>query len=663
MRRGPAAAPPVRRRPAAGAALRMVAPAVRWSRGDEVLSTEFTPGLFGRGAWVKATKASYFEKACDFAGKVERVVLEGAEVELIVSLTGTTSEELLRYATGVDPPLVRVHLGCDQKRASQALLHLQAFRQILEGAPVTWEENLKVRDEKRDLHRRPAEWGERADQEKETQREGSDSRERERKQKKKRKKGREDCLQPRAGGHSPEGGSRASLESVNVISGSGDPTRGAAGPQSPRQPLGKREFQGEDEGQRQRVPGRKQKDLLKVGETTLLEEERNELLRGGGRVGMLMKEEKGVNTSEGLLPGQTETGQYDVRNDQIEDVGRGLKPQLAQTRQAPVLQALDGKGERRLPAEMFHSNPAEAATSGWVPFCTGTSQIGAGEEDGSGHLGIGRGVAEKGAEDSPKGTGNVGELFAWLEGVLDNCLDRHCKTEPLGRTFPLPTSLNVLSQAFPHVSPGDLKTLKVLAASLNSLNGEGVWNDQYPTPFQLKVLEELRVDCTRINEWKESLPQVTWVDFFKHRGIDYKGEEILTAQYMEWENVRPALPAEVGGVNLEEVVELGSAHYVRNFEEYLLPENDQPYTKPPRVMVAPDKWEIFCRELLDRGIFSKVHEDDLHRVSGLPVLNGLFGVSKGEFEGNYEVMRIIMNLIPVNRICRGIDGDIATLPS
>ena len=70
MRRGPAAAPPVRRRPAAGAALRMVAPAVRWSRGDEVLSTEFTPGLFGRGAWVKATKASYFEKACDFAGKV-----------------------------------------------------------------------------------------------------------------------------------------------------------------------------------------------------------------------------------------------------------------------------------------------------------------------------------------------------------------------------------------------------------------------------------------------------------------------------------------------------------------------------------------------------------------------------------------------------------------
>ena len=44
-------------------------------------------------------------------------------------------------------------------------------------------------------------------------------------------------------------------------------------------------------------------------------------------------------------------------------------------------------------------------------------------------------------------------------------------------------------------------------------------------------------------------------------------------------------------------------------------------------------------------------------------MNGLLGVSKGDWSGEIEVHRLIMNLIPLNRICRGIEGDIATLPS
>ena len=137
----------------------------------------------------------------------------------------------------------------------------------------------------------------------------------------------------------------------------------------------------------------------------------------------------------------------------------------------------------------------------------------------------------------------------------------------------------------------------------------------------------------------------------------------MTAQPMRWENVAPALPEEVGGVKLEEVVEHGSRHYVENFEQYLLPPEDQIYTKPPRVMVPPENWEEFCRNLLERGIFNKVHEDDLHLVQGKPVLNGLFGVTKGEFAQGFEVMRIIMNLVPVNQVCRGLEGDVATLPT
>eukprot|EP00435_Cladocopium_sp_Y103_P040826 s373_g11.t1 len=159
----------------------------------------------------------------------------------------------------------------------------------------------------------------------------------------------------------------------------------------------------------------------------------------------------------------------------------------------------------------------------------------------------------------------------------------------------------------------------------------------------------------------ESAP--SWSEFFRVRGVDYKGEEILTAQSMRWENVRSALPAEVGGVPLEDVVEKGCLHYVLNFEEYLLEVDDQVSVKPPRVMVPPDEWEVFCRNLLQRGVFSMVHEDDLYKVHGNLLLNGLFGVSKQEYDGQWESLRIIMNMVPVNSVCRAIEGDVATLPS
>ena len=177
------------------------------------------------------------------------------------------------------------------------------------------------------------------------------------------------------------------------------------------------------------------------------------------------------------------------------------------------------------------------------------------------------------------------------------------------------------------------------------------------------MLEGLVQDCERFFAWDVSIPAVTWGEFFKSRGVDYKGDEILTAQSMQWENVRGALPSEVGGVRLEDVVELGSRHYVADFESYLLPTEAQQYTRPPRVLVPPDQWETFCDELLGRGVFARVHEDEIHRVDNKLLLNGLFGVSKGEFDGAWESMRIIMNLVPVNQVCKSIEGDVGTLPS
>ena len=250
-----------------------------------------------------------------------------------------------------------------------------------------------------------------------------------------------------------------------------------------------------------------------------------------------------------------------------------------------------------------------------------------------------------------------------IEGRLDFFIERLCKTQPSGRTFPLPTSFTNLSQVCPLVPEKVIRVLRMVVVSLNSLNGEGLWNDEMPSAFQRSVLMGLLSDCKRMCDWTDEMPSFNWSDFFRTRGIDYKGEEILSAKAMRWENVESALPDEVGDVALEEVVEKGSRHYVLNFDQYLLAEEDQTYIKPPRVLVPAEHWESFCKSLLDKGVFSRVHESDLCCIDDQPVLNGLFGVSKGEFKEGFEAMRIIMNMVPLNHICRGMDGDVATLPS
>ena len=275
--------------------------------------------------------------------------------------------------------------------------------------------------------------------------------------------------------------------------------------------------------------------------------------------------------------------------------------------------------------------------------------------------GIGRDRA-KSDEGTVMGTA-VADFFGWLHDRVDEISERLCKTLPKGRVFPLPSSSLTLSQLFNNSSPLARKVLRCLVWSLNSLNGEGMEGPEQASDYQTSILKGLLEDCEQVCVWDGVIELPSWEKFFRVRGVDYKGDEILTAQVMTWKNVAPALPQEVGGVELKEVVELGCLHYVKHFEDYLLDPKDQVYTKPPRVMVPPEDWLTFCDNLLKLGVFAKVHEDDLYQVAGHPVLSGLFGVSKHEFVGDVEIQRIIMNLVPLNNICRGIDGDVGTLPA
>ena len=241
-----------------------------------------------------------------------------------------------------------------------------------------------------------------------------------------------------------------------------------------------------------------------------------------------------------------------------------------------------------------------------------------------------------------------------------------CKVMPSGRgisLFPLPTSLphEHLGQV---LSEKEIFTVENICRALISMAEVEVEAIGFPpSRVQLRSVEHLIHQARMACAWSEKVEDLAWDEFFRVKGVDYKGDEVLVARSTEWSNICPALPSEIGKVCLEDVVSHGLVDYVKNFDDFLVPEEDRLYVRPPKVMVPPESWEVLAKNLLDRGVCSIIGGKDIFRIQGRKLLNGLFGVSKQEFSGSVEVHRLIMNLIPLNRIVRGVDGDIATLPA
>ena len=80
-----------------------------------------------------------------------------------------------------------------------------------------------------------------------------------------------------------------------------------------------------------------------------------------------------------------------------------------------------------------------------------------------------------------------------------------------------------------------------------------------------------------------------------------------------------------------------------------------PSSSSAKVHIQKGDEKQLCELLVGRNICGWVPEDEILRVGGVKVLNGLFGVGKGKFldENNeIEILRVIMNLKPTNRIMK-----------
>eukprot|EP00438_Fugacium_kawagutii_P014362 Skav231768 [mRNA] locus=scaffold739:112499:113923:- [translate_table: standard] len=160
------------RRPAAAVPRRAVPPAPgpvgvdlveKYQKGEEVVPVDLQPGTFSRGDWLEVTDGTYYQKAARAAGKVQKEEIAGGEREVVIELTGTDNEDLLKFGTSLKPACLRLHLcgaHCNQRRENPDLLHVKKVRKLAEGGARTWEINLLeevetqgLRDEQEELRR------------------------------------------------------------------------------------------------------------------------------------------------------------------------------------------------------------------------------------------------------------------------------------------------------------------------------------------------------------------------------------------------------------------------------------------------------------------------------------------------------------------------------
>ena len=268
---------------------------------------------------------------------------------------------------------------------------------------------------------------------------------------------------------------------------------------------------------------------------------------------------------------------------------------------------------------------------------------------------------------------SVSRTFAQMGGLVEGMMKRFVNLNPtwrsksspsgdLGRFFPL-----VPDHALQDLPGSDADSwMSCICMGLNSYYGAEILPKTVRLPRASGAKSALK-GCREAVEltlnWSETSESFSWEEFWKVKSVDYRGDEVQVAQSFAWKNIEPTIPPQVGTIPLSAVCGEGALAYVENFEEFLIPEADQVLLKPPRVQVQDSDWEAVVQGLVSRKLCCIMPVKDLYHVGGRPVLNGLFGVSKHEFTDGVEHLRLIMNLCPINALCRPLHSDIGTLPS
>ena len=159
-----------------------------------------------------------------------------------------------------------------------------------------------------------------------------------------------------------------------------------------------------------------------------------------------------------------------------------------------------------------------------------------------------------------------------------------------------------------------------------------------------------------------SRPSGNSANLLHGKSVNSYGEEIGVVQRFQWENLASSLPERGGVVPLSKVCYWCIRHYVQNPYVFLKLLEERRHFPAPLVRVHQENWEVVASGLIKRNICSTNPLEEVLHVQGKPVLSGLFGVTKNEWDGSFEVLRLIMDLRPLNAICHAVSGDTDMLP-
>ena len=149
--------------------------------------------------------------------------------------------------------------------------------------------------------------------------------------------------------------------------------------------------------------------------------------------------------------------------------------------------------------------------------------------------------------------------------------------------------------------------------------------------------------------------------------ISYTGEEMGTCHKLTRDQVVPALPPGSHGASVDVMTLLspGTQRLLQYPENLIVKDVGQDL--PPlqaRVHCSQDELLPLCLELVQRQICTWIPLDTVFQFRQQPVLSGLFGVEKSaKLEDGRSVLRLIMNLVPINSVMEAIAGCVRHLPS
>ena len=194
--------------------------------------------------------------------------------------------------------------------------------------------------------------------------------------------------------------------------------------------------------------------------------------------------------------------------------------------------------------------------------------------------------------------------------------------------------------------------------------GDLALGDGLPSPTQRPLLTVLQSSLKGLSRLSSQCFDACPIEsYWRSKSVNGYGEEIHCALPFNWANVEHSLPSrEVAGVSDgAEVASGGIKDFLTDPLKYLKWEANRCWMKSQRVMVSPGDWEEIASGLLQRRICEAIPLIQVLHVDGQPVLGDLFGVSKGEEVNGIPVLRLILDLRPINQLFEAVAGDLHTL--